>query len=232
MTRIAGKGELKVLVAGVGMVRVLNKSQRRAKFTSFFTWTRCLLFFENYPPPPNQSQKLMMSVFCSNTLIFARQCWKCTLRGPDLKIFPKGMLLDPPLIVNCAFSVRKSQVPSMPTLKLLFLIIMCLNRDLARWMESCILIGYQSERDGAFLALSWFPLVPQGKSCLFGLTTNPLLTKRVQSWWLNNKYPCSFLWYNHRKRTWPISGHLDLTLGLNQPAINAVQWHHHYPKTR
>ena len=49
MTRIAGKGELKVLVAGVGMIKVLNKNQRPAKFTSYFTWTRGLLF-ENYPP--------------------------------------------------------------------------------------------------------------------------------------------------------------------------------------
>ena len=39
MTRIAGKGELKVLVAGVGMIRVLNKSQRPAKFTSYMYFT-------------------------------------------------------------------------------------------------------------------------------------------------------------------------------------------------
>ena len=230
MTRIAGKGELKVLVAGVGMIRVLNKSQRRAKFTSFFTWTRCLLFFENYPPPPpNQSQNDVCVLFKHSN--FHSTMLEMHSKRPRSQNFSEGHAPGPPL-VNCAFSVRKSQVPSMPTLKLLFLIVMCLNRDLARWMESCILIGYQSERDGAFLALSWLPLVPQGKSCLFGLTINPLLTKQVQSWWLNNKYPCSFLQYNHKKRTWPISGHLDLTLGLNQPAINAVQWHHHYPKTR
>ena len=29
-----------------------------------------------------------MSVFSSNTLIFAPECWKCILRGPDFKIFP------------------------------------------------------------------------------------------------------------------------------------------------
>ena len=31
----------------------------------------------------------MMSVFCSNTLIFALECWKSILRGPNLKIFPE-----------------------------------------------------------------------------------------------------------------------------------------------
>ena len=37
-----------------------------------------------------------MSVFCSNTLIFVPECWKCTLRGPDFKIFPRGMPWTPP----------------------------------------------------------------------------------------------------------------------------------------
>ena len=34
---------------------------------------------------------LMMSVFCSNTLIFALECWKYILRGPDfkLRLFPE-----------------------------------------------------------------------------------------------------------------------------------------------
>ena len=34
----------------------------------------------------------MLSVFCSNT----PECWKCTLRFPDFKIFPGGMPLDFP----------------------------------------------------------------------------------------------------------------------------------------
>ena len=38
----------------------------------------------------------MMSVFCSKTLIFAPECWKCILRGPDFKIFWEGMHLDSP----------------------------------------------------------------------------------------------------------------------------------------
>ena len=37
-----------------------------------------------------------MSVLCSNTLIFAPECWKCNLRGPDFKLFPGGMPLEPP----------------------------------------------------------------------------------------------------------------------------------------
>ena len=90
MTRIAGKGELKVLVAGVGMIRV--KSQRPAKFTSYFYVNSRPTFLWKLPP---KSQKLMTSVFCSNTLIFASECWTCTLRGPDLKICPEVMLPDP-----------------------------------------------------------------------------------------------------------------------------------------
>ena len=49
-----------------------------------------LLFFGNYPPPPPpppKSQNVMMSVVCSNTLIFAPECWKCTLRGPDFNLW-------------------------------------------------------------------------------------------------------------------------------------------------
>ena len=38
----------------------------------------------------------MLSVFCSNTLIFDPECSKCTLRCPDFKIFPGGMPLDFP----------------------------------------------------------------------------------------------------------------------------------------
>ena len=38
----------------------------------------------------------MLSVFCSNTQIFAPECWKCTLRCPDFKIFPGGMPPDFP----------------------------------------------------------------------------------------------------------------------------------------
>ena len=30
-----------------------------------------------------------MSLFCSNTLIFTPECWKCILRSPDFKIFPE-----------------------------------------------------------------------------------------------------------------------------------------------
>ena len=34
---------------------------------------------------------LMMSVFCSNTLIFALECWKCILRGPDFNLSPETL---------------------------------------------------------------------------------------------------------------------------------------------
>ena len=95
------------------LYRALNKSQQLAKFASYFMWTRRLLFFGNYPP---KRQNLMMSVFCSNTLIFAPECWKCTLRGPDFQIFPGGMPPDP--LVTRSFSACKF-FPSPPTAKLL-----------------------------------------------------------------------------------------------------------------
>ena len=41
----------------------------------------------------------MMSVFWSNTLIFAPECWKYVLRGPVFKFFPEA----------CAFSALKSR---------------------------------------------------------------------------------------------------------------------------
>ena len=56
----------------------------------------------------------MMSVFCSNTLIFTPECWKYILRGPVFKFFPEA----------CAFSAPKSCLcrtffPSPPIPKLL-----------------------------------------------------------------------------------------------------------------
>ena len=75
------------------VTRVLNKSPQLVKFTGYFTWTHHLLFCGNYPP---KSQNLMMSAFCSSTQIFAPECWKCTLRGPDFKTFLRGKPLDPP----------------------------------------------------------------------------------------------------------------------------------------
>ena len=47
-----------------------------------------------------ESQDLMMSVFCSNTPVFAPRCLKCIERGPDFKIFPETR----------AFGVRKSRL--------------------------------------------------------------------------------------------------------------------------
>ena len=66
----------------------------------------------------------MMSMFCSNTLIFAPECWKCTLRSPAFKIFRGVMPLNRTPLVTCTFSVHKSRLwreffPSLPTQKLL-----------------------------------------------------------------------------------------------------------------
>ena len=45
-----------------------------------------------------KSQNLMMSVFCSKTIIVTPECWKSILRGPDFKIFlgGGGLSQDPP----------------------------------------------------------------------------------------------------------------------------------------
>ena len=51
-------------------------------------------------------QNLMMSVFCSKTIIVAPECWKCILRGPDFKIFPGGACLKDPLKTR-AFGTHK-----------------------------------------------------------------------------------------------------------------------------
>ena len=47
-----------------------------------------------------KNQNLMMYVFCSNTLIFAPECWKCILRDADFKIFPE----------TCTFGACKSRL--------------------------------------------------------------------------------------------------------------------------
>ena len=62
-----------------------------------------------------------MSIFCSNTLIFAPECWKCTLRGPDFKIFPGGHAHGQILPRNLRFQFNacKSQGTFFPVLCLL-----------------------------------------------------------------------------------------------------------------
>ena len=75
--------------------RVFNKSWWLAKFAGYFTWTRRLLFFGNYPSLNRvfmccnriKKSKLMMSVLCSHPLIFAPEWWKCILRGRDFIFF-------------------------------------------------------------------------------------------------------------------------------------------------
>ena len=62
-----------------------------------------------------------MSIFCSNTLFFAPECWKCTLRGPDFKIFPGGHAHGQILPRNLRFQFNacKSQGTFFPVLCLL-----------------------------------------------------------------------------------------------------------------
>ena len=43
----------------------------------------------------SKSQNLVMSMFCSNSLIFAPESCKCILRGPDFNIFSQDMPQTP-----------------------------------------------------------------------------------------------------------------------------------------
>jgi len=48
-------------------------------------------------PLKKKSTKLMMSVFCSNSLIHAPECGKCILRDPNFQNFPWKHAPGPPL---------------------------------------------------------------------------------------------------------------------------------------
>ena len=54
-----------------------------------------------------------MSVFCSKTLIFAPECWKCILKGLDFENFLRNMLLE------CPRKQKQSFFPSPPNPNLL-----------------------------------------------------------------------------------------------------------------
>ena len=70
-----------------------------------------------------------------------------------------------------------------------------------------------------YLARSGFPaLVPQGKIFLVGRIINSLLTKFVRSRWLDTGLVLFYVFIDlnfvsRQNRTWPVSRHLDLTLG-------------------
>ena len=57
---------------------------------------------------------LMMSVFCSDTLIFVPECCKSILRGPDFTIFPETWAFG-----ACKLHLCHEFFPSPPTPKLL-----------------------------------------------------------------------------------------------------------------
>ena len=69
-------------------------------FDDIMTWSYCLYrrwstsrqknsILINEHALKHEHVPFMMSVFCSDTLIFALECWKCILRCPDFKIFPE-----------------------------------------------------------------------------------------------------------------------------------------------
>ena len=77
-------------------------------------------------------------------------------------------------------------------------------------------------KDGAIMPARDYPLCSARKQCSFSII-NPLLTKLVRSRWLDIGLALFLRVYGLRlclcqqtrkkKRTWPISSHLDLTLG-------------------
>ena len=90
----------------------LSKSLRLAKFASYFTWTHCLLFFENYPPSAP-------SMFCSVLLQNAGNA----LQEAQISKFFQGASPQTPLATH-TFDTWKSCLwctffPSLPTPKLL-----------------------------------------------------------------------------------------------------------------
>ena len=93
--------------------RVFNKSWQPAKFASYFMSTLHLLFFGNYPPPPQKPEFNVVFVLFKHSPSFAPQCCKCALKGPDLKNFP------PPSISCLWHSQGVSLFPFLPTPKLL-----------------------------------------------------------------------------------------------------------------
>ena len=108
-TSVSSKEQLNIYLAGessfaMAALKLNNtgfsiRASGQWNLTSYFRWTHHLLFFGNYPclllmeyscaVTAQKSQNLMMSVFCSNILIFATEYWKCTLRGPGFKHFPE-----------------------------------------------------------------------------------------------------------------------------------------------
>ena len=95
-------------------------------------------------------------------------------------------------------------------------------RERASWTKSCAVIGYPSGQDGAILPARDYPPRPARNISQKSHIINPLLTKLVRTRWLDIGLVL-FLRVcgprlrlgpqKRKKRTWPISSHLDLTLG-------------------
>ena len=87
-----------------------------------FQMNLLLIFFGNSPPPPHPHKPKFNDAYLLfiNTLIFAPECWNCTLRGPDFKIFPGGKPLDRSSLgthsIQVQFNACKSQGAFFPVL--------------------------------------------------------------------------------------------------------------------
>ena len=60
----------------------------RSNTAGFSIRVRHPRFFGKKKMTQKSQNYLVMSVFCSNTLIFVPEFWKCNLRGPDCKMIP------------------------------------------------------------------------------------------------------------------------------------------------
>ena len=90
--------------------------------------------------------------------------------------------------------------------------------------ESYAVTGYPSWQDNAILPARGYSLCPTGKKWFYFHIISPFLAKLVRSRWLNISLVLIFacLWTlkpsrsintQKKRRTWPISSHLDFTLG-------------------
>ena len=111
----------------VNYMHVCAKENTKNSFWSVSTSTKATKkreksIYSFCVPLNKKSLKLMMSVFCSNSLLHAPECGKCILRDPNFQNFPgEHAPQDPPrssrLTVSFSISPSTSQIlPSTPFL--------------------------------------------------------------------------------------------------------------------
>ena len=112
----------------------------------------------------------MTSVFCSNNFIFATECWKCILRGPDFKFFSRNSHL------------RCSQVAPLPQI----FSFSTYSKAFATYLKSC----WKPLKCNMFLARHQDDLSSNM------ITTQHLPSKKTGSCWPVYLSVCSWLRWN------------------------------------